>query len=175
MSSRLIFAEIVGGLATLCQGGTFICKFFDIINQLTVDFLYLLQCKFKTLYIYKPKTSRMANSEKYIICQGYLGINSIELENLISIAESWPQSYADEKQQVIALFEPGVCPIGFVNFIEKISSKIIEKQVANIEETVCLMKKLNKGNDINIASIIKQQKQNAQSWCRENHMPIKIY
>ena len=34
--------------------------------------LYLLSSIYKEMHIYKPKTSRPTNSEKYIICKGFL-------------------------------------------------------------------------------------------------------
>ena len=33
--------------------------------------LYLLSSLYKNVFIMKPETSRIANSEKYIICKGY--------------------------------------------------------------------------------------------------------
>ena len=37
--------------------------------------LYLLNQLYEEVYIYKPKTSRTANSEKYFIAKGFKGIN----------------------------------------------------------------------------------------------------
>ena len=34
--------------------------------------LYLLSCLYNEVYITKPHTSRMANSEKYIVCKNFL-------------------------------------------------------------------------------------------------------
>ena len=48
-------------------GGTFVLKIFDIFTEPTIDFLYLLSSLYKNVFIMKPETSRIANSEKYII------------------------------------------------------------------------------------------------------------
>lgn len=51
-------------------GGTFVCKFFDILEEFTGDLVWLLYQVFDTICITKPLSSRPANSERYIICKG---------------------------------------------------------------------------------------------------------
>lgn len=88
-ASKLILAEIIGCLAVLRCGGKFICKFFDLNNKLTSDLLYLLQCHFTELIIFKPKTSRLANSEKYIIASGFRGCAPDVFKSLLNLLERW--------------------------------------------------------------------------------------
>ena len=88
-ASKLIFAEIIGCFAVLGRGGKFICKFFDLNNKLTADFIYLLQCHFTELTIFKPKTSRLANSEKYIIASGFKGCMPSVFQNLLDVLAKW--------------------------------------------------------------------------------------
>ena len=52
-------------------GGTFILKIFDMFLKSTDDYIYLLSLFYNKVYIIKPQTSRLANSEKYIICKGF--------------------------------------------------------------------------------------------------------
>ena len=63
------------------KGGCFILKIFDIFSKLTVDILYLLSCLYDEVYVTKPNTSRLANSEKYIVCRNFLLEDSSNLYN----------------------------------------------------------------------------------------------
>ena len=46
-------------------------KIFDIFTQATIDLLYLLSLLYEKVYIIKPNTSRIANSEKYVVCKKF--------------------------------------------------------------------------------------------------------
>ena len=70
-SSKLIFAEIAYGLLLQKKGGIFIIKIYDSFLKLNVDLLYLLTILYNDVIIFKPYTSRCANSEKYIICKKF--------------------------------------------------------------------------------------------------------
>lgn len=184
LASRLIYCEIISALATLKKGGTFICKMFDIINKLTVDFMYLLQCKFEYIYIFKPYTSRLANSEKYIICTGYLGINDDELSELfkivglfdtINIQNELCYNIPNTYTVLNTIFND--IPKPFVKFINNISKSIINNQITNINYTLKLITKLrNRNLNSNyVSDLINKQKQNAIRWCNNNNMPLNHY
>lgn len=96
-ASKLILAEIIGCFAVLCRGGSFICKFFDLNNKLTADLIYLLQCHFTELTIFKPKTSRLANSEKYIIGSGFRGCSPDVFQQLLDILDRWNKIDAENE------------------------------------------------------------------------------
>jgi len=183
LASRLIFCEIMGALSTLKKGGVFICKVFDLINKLTIDFLYLLQCKFEYMYIFKPKTSRLANSEKYIVCMSFRGISEEELTNLYTIIDLFKtvdeQNASNDNLSlggtytiINSIFT--TTPQQFKQFINGITQKIINTQTANISYTLKLIHKNNQGllNTGHVSDIIQKQKENAIQWCIENNMPI---
>jgi len=67
----LILSEVFYALALQKKGGTFILKIFDIFHKPTIDILYLLSYYYSSVSVMKPYTSRIANSEKYVICQGF--------------------------------------------------------------------------------------------------------
>ena len=71
MASRLILTEVFYAIMMQKKNGIFILKVFDTFLKISVEILYILSCFYKDLQICKPKTSRMANSEKYIICSGF--------------------------------------------------------------------------------------------------------
>lgn len=67
----LFFSEIVCAVSIQAEGGVFILKMYDIFTKASVDLLNILNDFYETVVIYKPNTSRPANSEKYIICQNF--------------------------------------------------------------------------------------------------------
>ena len=70
--ANLLFAQIVFALVMQKRGGAFILKIFDCFMQHTVDLLYILSSFYEKVYIMKPQTSRYANSEKYVVCTGFI-------------------------------------------------------------------------------------------------------
>lgn len=47
------------------SGGHFVCKVFDLFTPFSVGLVYLMYRAFDELYVFKPVTSRPANSERY--------------------------------------------------------------------------------------------------------------
>jgi 23S rRNA U2552 (ribose-2'-O)-methylase RlmE/FtsJ len=70
--SKLLFAQICFAVCMQKHHGVFILKIFDCFMQHTVDLLYILSSFYEKVYITKPQTSRYANSEKYLVCKGFL-------------------------------------------------------------------------------------------------------
>lgn len=54
-------------------------KIFDCFYAHTVDLLYLLSSLYSNVYITKPHTSRLGNSEKYIVCCRFLPDDSTKI------------------------------------------------------------------------------------------------
>lgn len=73
MSTRLIISEMYAALSLQAPDGTLILKVFDIHQPVTIQLLYILSMAYDTLHFIKPLSSRPANSEKYIVCEGYKG------------------------------------------------------------------------------------------------------
>jgi len=51
----------------LFLGGHFVCKVFDMFTPFSVGLFYLLYRCFERVCLFKPVTSRPANSERYFI------------------------------------------------------------------------------------------------------------
>ena len=67
--ANLLFAQICYAVTLQKKNGSFILKIFDVFKYISVELLFLLSNCYENVYIYKPFTSRIANSEKYIICK----------------------------------------------------------------------------------------------------------
>ena len=72
-----MFCQIAFAIAMQKEKGTFIIKFFDTFTKMSIDLLYLLSIVYEQVYFVKPHTSRKANSEKYIVCKGFL-LNNVD-------------------------------------------------------------------------------------------------
>ncbi|XP_017049943.1 cap-specific mRNA (nucleoside-2'-O-)-methyltransferase 2 [Drosophila ficusphila] len=68
---RLFFAEVLSALKVLSNGGNFLVKMFTLFEACSVSLLYMLNCIFEKVHIFKPATSKRGNSEVYIICLNY--------------------------------------------------------------------------------------------------------
>lgn len=70
LNTRLLMAQILVGLKVTKNGGNFVLKVFDTVTKISADLLYILASSFKSITVFKPVSSRPANSERYVICQG---------------------------------------------------------------------------------------------------------
>jgi 23S rRNA U2552 (ribose-2'-O)-methylase RlmE/FtsJ len=77
-SMKLIRCEVYCALHLLKEDGSFILKIYDMFNHQTIHLMSILKQCFKTIHIIKPLTSRPANSEKYLLCTGYIMDNGRE-------------------------------------------------------------------------------------------------
>lgn len=68
---RLIFGQMLTALKTQKSGGHFVLKIFETYTKNTIKFLELLRLFYSEVYICKPFTSRISNSEKYIVCKKF--------------------------------------------------------------------------------------------------------
>ena len=64
-------AEFIVGLAILADKGSMLIKMFTFFECSSVSILYVLNCCFKEVHIFKPATSKEGNSEVYVIGIGF--------------------------------------------------------------------------------------------------------
>lgn len=73
MSFRLLLAQVYAALLLLQPGKAMVCKFFDMHERLTHELLWVIAVVFDDVHLVKPVTSRVANSERYVVATGYRG------------------------------------------------------------------------------------------------------
>jgi len=169
-SCKLIFSQILCAIKCQKKEGIFICKFFDFNSYFTVEMLYLLYTLYESVVIYKPYTSRIANSEKYIICNNFKGIDIVFLDKLFDVLKQW-NKYTDKTINYI--FEK--IPIDFIKKIKEINKEIIDLQVKSINNAIEIIKTNKVANnknwyDTNIELHIK----NAKEWCKKYNIKSKF-
>ncbi|XP_056634324.1 cap-specific mRNA (nucleoside-2'-O-)-methyltransferase 2 [Diorhabda sublineata] len=74
---RLHFCETFTALRILQTGGTFILKIFTMFEESTINILYILNCLFDKVAVFKPCTSKSGNSELYVVSTKFKGFNLI--------------------------------------------------------------------------------------------------
>ena len=132
-SYRIIFNEVLTALTLQKKGGIFICKIFDIFQRFTVELLYILYCLYDEIHIVKLQTSRVANSEKYLVAKGFNFIGPALLENLYNISKNWSDD--------IIGFSGINVPQEFINELGKINRNYVNKQIDSIKKTIDFAKR----------------------------------
>ena len=168
LSLKLIYAEIVAALLTNAKGGSFVLKIFDIYTVLTAKLIYLLCHYYDRVTITKPVTSRPANSEKYVVAQGFRGIRDKDVTMLLDTLRDWNQQ--EEKGLYIDDIH-GIFPsLVFIEQIRILNIEYARQQLRNILKTIVFIEKNLHVKDLNY---LKQcQTLYALDWCRKYDNPI---
>lgn len=162
MIARLLFAQMAFALCLNKYRGNFVLKIFDCFMPHTVDILYILSSFYEKVFIMKPNTSRYANSERYIVCLGFLYDNHTGF---------YP--YLARCFQAMCETEPEEKPVGrFLNIpisqyfskkVEEFNAIFGQKQIQNITYTLSLMD--SKGKTDKIENLIQTNIQKSMDWC----------
>ena len=162
LSYRILFCEIVTALSIQKIGGAFVCKFFDIFTEISQSFIYLLYSVYDYVYITKPNTSRSANSEKYIVCKGFKGIDNTYLKKLYIIVDNL--EYINNNNMFLhQLFKYNIND-SFKFSLNNINSLFFNYQINSIKKTLDIID--NKDLNIEFNDTIKTQTIIAYKWCK---------
>jgi 23S rRNA U2552 (ribose-2'-O)-methylase RlmE/FtsJ len=137
ISFKLILSQIFFALIMQKTGGNFILKVFDIFKYKTLEIIYLLCNLYENVYIFKPNTSRVANSEKYIICINYKNNNKKIITNIIENFDL----IINNIDSISSLFSLELNK-HFLTKIQEINAIYGEQQLENISSTLNLIKEL---------------------------------
>lgn len=157
--SRLLFAQVAFTLIMQKKGGHFILKIFDSFMQHTIDILFILSCFYEKVYIIKPQTSRYANSEKYIVCKGFIFSKIDSFYHLLYNSFEKMISSQDYIERFINI----PIPLSFVIRLEEYNAIFGQQQIENIYYTLSLIKNKNKQEKID--NLIKNNIQKSMLWC----------
>lgn len=158
---KLLYAQICYALSIQKRGGIFILKIFDAFMKHTIDLLYLLSSFYKQVYILKPNTSRYANSEKYIVCIGFLFDNKDSSKYVFYLRNTLEAMLKDDALPHSFLKMPP--SYYFIQKIEEYNSIFGQKQMQNIQCTMSLIEHKNKYEKIEMLMKINIKK--CIEWC----------
>jgi hypothetical protein len=164
--SKLLFAQIAYAIMLQNRGGTFILKFFDCFMQHSIDLLYILSAFYDKVYIIKPQTSRYANSEKYLVCRGFLFTSNEKFYPYFSHAFQ-KMTHMDENRYIHRFL---TAPLShcFITKIEEINAILGQQQIENIHYTISLIE--NKHKQEKIDNLIRINIQKCTQWCLRNNI-----
>jgi len=152
---QLLICSSLIGLQCLAPGGSFVLKFFDIYAKPTQILISLIRCCFQGWTIYKPATSRPCNSERYLLCRGYRGINKDVIRILTEM----------ESQTVKGLY-PIITELEDKDIFERNIQQIVKTQKAALSDADLYIKEpLRWKNDF------RSHFQRSVEWCSLFNMP----
>jgi hypothetical protein len=195
---NLLWGQVCYALCLQKLGGNFVLKIFDIFYEQTVHILYILSSFYEDVNLCKLKTSRIGNSEKYVVCRNFRFSSYLEFYPIIhesfskikqspSSSDSW--KYFQEHVQKIDIFakEPHFVrsnteselytwqllncevPRHFTKQIEDINAIFGQQQIENIHYTILLIDKQPKQDKLD--QLIKQNTIKCINWCIEHGLP----
>ena len=167
-SYKIIFCEIATAIANQAKGGSFICKLFDTYSKISKFCIYLLCCLYETVLIHKPVTSRPANSEKYIVCKGFIGITDDFLNRIFITINLW--NVIEGRGGYIKTIFGGDIPEEINSKIDELNTIHYNEQKKSIEKTINLIN--IKPNLSSLNEIIATQVSHAREWCNRYEVPI---
>lgn len=163
LATNLLFAQVSFAIAMQKPGGHFILKIFDIFTKTTVDIIYLLSSLYKKVYIVKPNTSRVANSEKYIVCKGFTGNHSKLMNNIISQYHK-----LKENDYITSIIESDI-DLYYLNKLEEYNAIFGQQQIENISSTLNLMAFGTKNDKLEVYK--KNNVHKCIQWCEKYNIP----
>ena len=139
---RLVLGEIITALKTQKIGGTFIIKLFEIYTDVSIKILMLLSSVYEKSFIFKPFTSRPSNSERYMICKDFKGIDSGVITKLESLLTEM-NTHHSEGLEISNLLEQVTITPEYKNTINTSSIMLSNSQFVAINKMVKYVKSNN--------------------------------
>ncbi|XP_010224080.1 PREDICTED: cap-specific mRNA (nucleoside-2'-O-)-methyltransferase 2 [Tinamus guttatus] len=145
--SPLLYCETVTALMILSAGGSFVLKMFTLFEHCSANLLFLLNCCFEQVHVFKPATSKAGNSEAYVVCLRYLGRESVHL-----LLSKMMQNFGAEMVNK-ALFPQHMIPASFLKVHEECCVFFHKCQVETISENIRLFKCMEEAEQTKLNSL----------------------
>lgn len=166
---NLLFAQVAYALCLQKYKGKFILKIFDCFMQHTIDIIYILSSFYEKVYIMKPQTSRCANSEKYIVCMGFLHDNHDLFYDYLMVGFE-KMTHLEKMRQTNPLRFLNIdVSYLFIKKMEEYNAIFGQKQIQNIHYTLSLMETKTKLDKIEM--LMKTNIQKSTDWCIKHNVP----
>jgi len=195
---NLLWGQTCYALCLQKYGGNFVLKIFDVFYEQTVHILYILAAFYEEVNVCKLKTSRVGNSEKYIVCKRFRFQSCEEFypiihNSFLQIMQSPAGSQSQHKEPKyhvkytdIFAEEPQFCnletrdsyvwrvltseiPRYFTKQLEDINAIFGQQQIENIHYTISLIDKQPKQDKLD--QLAKQNIPKCINWCIEHGVP----
>jgi len=136
---RLILGEIITALKIQSVGGTFIIKLFEIYTDVSIKIMAILSSTYDKTFMFKPFTSRPSNSERYMICKGYKGLDAALITKLENLLEDM-NTHHKAGLEIVDLMSNYVIPRNYLVAHNNISLQLSQTQFLAINRIVSYIK-----------------------------------
>lgn len=164
-SLRLLVSEVFTALQVLADGGALLIKMYDISLPATLRLLWHLNCCFSGgIVVDKPCTSRVANSERFIICRWFE--RSVRVERLVSLLRiSVARGLGDVPLVGLGRHLP---PSWFLRELALFNTRYIAQQTRVIMNTLAFMR----SQEGEVFPHLVEQLACARLWCTRYRMTM---
>lgn len=132
LSKQLYLCQCLIALMIVRPGGHFVTKLFDLFTPFSVGLVYLMFKCFDSISIFKPNSSRPANSERYLICKR----KRFDTERIMNYLSKVNRllSMRDENNDVIELVPLDVLEADteFIRYVRNSNDLLGEKQIVSL-------------------------------------------
>ncbi|KAK9507779.1 hypothetical protein O3M35_007558 [Rhynocoris fuscipes] len=134
LSKQLYLCQFLVAMCIVRNEGHFVCKLFDIFTPFSAGLVYLMYRAFKEICIFKPNTSRPANSERYIICKHKRPDSSPIRDYMFQMCERLWELGSMSKKDITHCVPLSVLTEDddFFNYLVDSNNRLGERQVVNL-------------------------------------------
>ena len=131
--------------------------------------MYILSALYNEVHIYKPQTSRRANSEKYIICMDFKCTDTTSLSNKFFNIISVLNTNVLENTNIATILKT---PINhkFKMKITEINAILGQQQINNILNTIRFIENKERKNE-KLQNLSSKNVQKCVNWCIKYKIP----
>ena len=168
LCSKLIVAQALYAITMQKHQGTFVLKVFDIFYRSTLDILFILSMFYNDVYIFKPQTSRLANSEKYVICKGFKFSST---SRYVSLFANIIRKLTVNGNGYLVKLLKNPLPLFYTQRVDEITNVLCQFQMTIIFITISLIKESKLiDNKQKINELIKNNISKCTQWCINNEV-----
>lgn len=135
LSKRLYLCQCLVALMIVRTGGHFVTKLFDLFTPFSVGLVYLMYRCFDSICIFKPNSSRPANSERYLICKAKRINTDAVMQYLfdvnVKISQISNQEVDNDVTQLVPLSELEADE-SFMNYLRESNDVLGRRQIVNL-------------------------------------------
>lgn len=169
---RLVFSEIVTALKLQKEGGNFVIKIFESYTKITIKMIEMLRQIYSQVFISKPYTSRISNSEKYLVCKGFK--KSVCVSGVIKKLEEQINTLnKNEQYQILDIFTDVILTDQTYQYYKNINSELLIRQYQGINNIIKFIN-LDNHNGIEFNEFLDKQIVVAHFW-NEMFLNPKIF
>lgn len=156
---RLLCAQVLACLETQAEGGTAVIKMFDARTSSTRRVLLALVRNFGSVVAVKPHTSRIGNSERYLVCRRYHGKRSASERKLLWKCIFYnPSTHLESPQQIEQMSG------SYLSTVRKMNTCFMAAQLTSLANLLSIC---NWRDDKSESIFTDMQRVLASAWCKK--------